>query len=84
VDEICNYILSNLVLDLEGNLEMEALNDMLVRDGSQLARDLRARLIAEQGPNEFLFVVIDTLREHLTSGINEGIIREQVRLYLEA
>lgn len=84
MDELCAVIMNHLVLDFEGEADMDLINDMLVRDGSQMARDLRARLIAEQGPDSFLLVLVDCLRENLRDGINESHIKEQVQFYLEA
>ena len=84
MDELCLYVMQHLVLDLDGDISMEAINEMLVRDGTQLSRDLRARLIAEQGPNEFLLVLVDCLREHLRDGITEDKILDQVKFYLDA
>lgn len=84
MDELCSYILDHITLDFEGDTSLESINDMLVRDGSQTARDLRARLIAEQGSDQFLLVLLDCLRESLRDGINEEIVREQVQYYLEA
>ncbi|MBN1945891.1 MAG: hypothetical protein JW797_09450 [Bradymonadales bacterium] len=84
VDELCAYIMEHLVLDLDGEVNLETINEMLMRDGSQMARDLRARLIAEQGPDDFLLVLVDCLRESLREGINEEKIQEQVQYYLEA
>ncbi len=84
MDELCSYIMEHLVLDLDGDISMDSMNEMLVRDGSQLARDLRARLIAEQGPNEFLLVLVDCLRESLRDGIGEAKVLEQVKFYLDA
>ena len=84
MDELCAYMMEHLVLDLDGDIGMEQINEMLIRDGSQMARDLRARLIAEQGPNDFLLVIVDCLRESLRDGITEDTIHDQVKCYLDA
>lgn len=84
MDELVTYIMQHLVLDLDGDITMDDINEMLVRDGSQTARDLRARLIAEQGPNDFLLVIVDCLRESLRGGINEDKVLDQVKFYLDA
>lgn len=84
MDELCSFIMDHLVLDFEGEANMDTINDMLVRDGSQLARDLRAKLIAEQGPDSFLLVLVDCLREFIRDGIDESKLRDQAKYYLEA
>jgi len=84
LEELCSYILDHIILDFEGEFTMDKLNDMLVRDGSQVSRDLRARLISEQGPDQFLMVLLDCLRESLDEGIGKDKVEEQVRFYLEA
>ena len=84
MEELCSYILDHIILDFVGEFTMDKLNDMLVRDGSQVSRDLRARLISEQGPDQFLMVLLDCLRESLDEGIGKDKVEEQVRFYLEA
>lgn len=84
MDELCALIMNHLVLDFEGEANMDVINEMLVRDGGPVARDLRARLIAEQGPDSFLLVLVDCLKESLRDGISEKQIKDQVKFYLDA
>ncbi len=78
------YLLDHLVLDFDGEITMEEINTLLLEDGSKLAHDLRARLIAESGPNDFLLVLADCLKEFLAEGINEELVGDQVAFYLDA
>ncbi|MCA9561933.1 MAG: hypothetical protein KC561_00525 [Myxococcales bacterium] len=84
MDELCKYLMKLLVMDVEGDTTLETINQMLVKDGSQASRDLRARLIAEKGTEQFLLVLLDCLRESIREGVNEDTIREQIGFYLDA
>ena len=84
MQQLASYLLNHIVLDFDGEVDMETLNALLLEDGSQLAHDLRARLIAEQGPTDFLVVLADCLKEFIREGINEELIGEQIGFYLDA
>ena len=84
MNELCAYILDHLVLDLSGEFNMDLVGEMLVSDGSQEARDLRARLGKEKSPDQFLFVLLDCLRDSIRTGVTVYTVKDQVELYLEA
>ena len=78
MNELSNYLIDNLVLDFRGDVDMETLNELLLRDGSQLAHDLRARLISQDGVDDFLLVLADCLKDFLREGISEELVTEQI------
>ncbi|MBH25507.1 MAG: hypothetical protein CMH57_13875 [Myxococcales bacterium] len=84
MNELSNYLIDNLVLDFRGDVDMETLNELLLRDGSQLAHDLRARLISQDGVDDFLLVLADCLKDFLREGISEELVTEQIGMYVNA
>ncbi|MEL6178675.1 MAG: hypothetical protein AAFS10_06960 [Myxococcota bacterium] len=82
--ELSAYLIDNLVLDFRGDVDMKTLNELLLRDGSPLAHDLRARLISQEGMDDFLLVLADCLKEFIRDGISEERVTEQVGMYLNA
>lgn len=84
MQKFSRYLIEHLVLDFDGDITMELVNELLLEDGSQVAHDLRARLIAEGGANDFLLVLADCLKEFMREGINEELVSEQVAFYLDA
>ena len=78
------YLIDHLVLDFDGDINMEEMNALLLEDGSPLAHDLRARMIAEGGPDDFLVVLADCLKEYLPQGLSEDVVADQVAFYVKA
>ena len=81
---LAKYLLEHMVLDFDGEIDMEHINAFLLEDGSPAAHELRSRLISEGGPNEFLLVLADVLKDFTREGIREEHVVEQVVYYLEA
>ena len=84
MEKLCAYLLQHLILDFDGEVSMDIINRLLREDDTPEAGDLRARLFAERGPEDFLVVTADCLREHILYGIDSELIQEQIQLYLEA
>ena len=53
-------------------------------DESREARQLLQKLIEDKGVDELLLTLADVLKDHLRSGVNEEVIREQLQLYSES
>jgi len=84
VQKFARYLINHIVLDFDGDITMEMVNAMLLEDGGQVAHDLRAKLLAEGGANDFLLVLADCLKEFLHEGITEDLVKDQVAFYLDA
>lgn len=84
MEEFATYLIQHLVLDFDGEISMEHINTLLLEDGSPQAKKLRARLIAEGGPDDFLLVVADCLKDFVRRGINEKTVNDQIDIYLDA
>lgn len=84
MDQLIAYLLENLILDFQGELDLDMARDFLKGDDSKEARTLYARLVADGGVNEMMVVLADCLKDYLRKGIDEGAVREQIRTYVEA
>src|SRR5580704_2733470 len=84
VKELVRYLLENLYLDFQGEISLETVRQFLRSDDSREARQLLQKLIEDKGVDELLLTMADVLKDHLRTGINEEIVREQLQLYSES
>ena len=77
-------LLENMQIDFSGNLSLEMVRDFLRADDSREARALLGKLVEDRGVDEMMITLADCLQDYLRSGINEDLIREQIRLYAES
>jgi len=84
VKELARYLLSNLQLDFSGHITIEQVREFLREDDSREARVLLSKLIEDKGVDELLVVVADCLKDHITVGITDEVIRDQLNTYAES
>jgi hypothetical protein len=84
VKELVRYLLENIYLDFQGEISLETVRQFLRSDDSREARQLLQKIIEDKGVDELLLTLADCLKEHLRSGINEDVVREQLQLYSES
>jgi len=84
VKELIKYLLDNLILDFQGDITLETVRNFLREDDGREARLLLAKLIEEKGVNDMLVTLADCLREHIQTGVNEKVVREQLMTYSES
>ena len=84
MDELVRYLLENLYLDFQGDISAEKVRGFLREDDSREARKLLGKIIEEKGIDDLLITLADCLKEHLSSGISEGSVRDQLRMYGES
>lgn len=82
--ELIKYLIDNLQLDFQGEITLETVRNFLREDDGREARQLLAKLIEEKGVEDMLITLADCLKEHLATGINERVVREQLNLYSES
>ena len=82
--ELVRYLLENLYLDFQGEISLETVRQFLRSDESREARQLLQKLIEDKGVDELLLTLADCLKEHIRSGVNEQVVREQLSLYSES
>ncbi len=84
MNALINYLIDNLMLDFQGNLTLDTVRDYLRNDDSRDGRALLSKLVEDRGVEDMMITLADCLKEHLRTGINEEIVREQIRLYTES
>ena len=84
VKELVRYLLENMYLDFQGEISLETVRQLLRSDDSREARQLLQKLIEDKGVDELLLTLADVLKDHLRSGVNEEVVREQLQLYSES
>lgn len=84
VRELSEYLMKHIVLDFAGDLDIDTINEMLIKDGSPVAHELRARLLSDGGMDDFLIVLADCLREHVQARVQEEVVTEQIQMYVTA
>ena len=56
----------------------------LREEDSRESRALLSKLIEDKGLEDFMITIADCLKDHLRTGINEDVIKAQLRTYSEA
>lgn len=84
MNELIRYLLDNLYLDFQGDITVERVREFLREDDSPEARRVLAKIIEERGVDDLLLALADALKEHLRTGVNEAVIRDQLHSYVES
>jgi hypothetical protein len=84
VKQLIAYLLEHLILDFSGDLTLDTVRDYLREDDSREARALVAKLVEDRGVSDMMITLADCLQDYLKSGINEEVLREQLRTYAES
>jgi Mn-containing catalase len=84
VKELIKYLLDNMYIDFQGEITLDTVRNFLREDDGREARQLLSKLIEEKGVDDMLLTLADCLKEHIQSGINERVIREQISTYSES
>jgi len=84
VKQLIAYLLDHLMLDFDGDLTLEMVRDFLRDDDSREGRALLAKLVEDRGVEDMMVTLADCLKDYLRPGINEEVMREQIRTYAES
>jgi len=84
VKELVRYLIENLYLDFQGDISVEQVRGFLREDDSREARQLLSKIIEEKGIDDLLITLADCLKEHISSGVTETVVREQLQMYAES
>lgn len=84
MEELARYLIDNLVLDFKGEMDVEEVRAFLREDDSPGARALLSKIIEDNGIDELLFVLAETLQEFLRAGITEEIVQVRLRDYIDS
>lgn len=78
------YLIDNMILDFQGDLTLEMVRSFLRDDDSREARALMAKLVEDRGVSDMMITLADCLQDYLKTGINEDVLRDQIRTYAES
>ena len=84
MNELVEYLLSNLQLDFSGDVSAEQLREFLREDDGKEARLVLSRLLDDNGVEDLLITLADCLKDHIRTGITGDQVREQLRMYAES
>jgi hypothetical protein len=84
VKDLVRYLLDNLYLDFQGEISLDTVRQFLLGDDSREAKALLQKLIEDKGVDDLLITLADVLKEHLRTGVNEQVMREQLSMYSES
>lgn len=82
--ELARYLMENAYIDFQGGITIDQVRQYLRDDDSREARVLLSKLIEDRGVDDLMVTVADCLRDHIKSGINDEVIREQLVMYSES
>ena len=82
--ELVRYLLENLYLDFQGEISLDTVRQFLRGDDSREAKALLQKLIEDKGVDDLLSTLADVLKEHIRTGVNEQVVREQLSMYSES
>jgi hypothetical protein len=84
VKELVRYLLENMYVDFQGEISLETVRQYLRGDDSREAKALLQKLIEDKGVDDLLITLADVLKEHIRTGVNEQVVREQLSMYAES
>lgn len=84
MNELAKYLIENLIIDFQGDLDLDSVKSYLKDDNSPMAKDLMKRLVKDGGVEDMIVTLADCLREAVRTGINEPEILEQIKLYADS
>lgn len=82
--ELVRYLIENMYLDFQGEISLETVKNFLREDDGREARQLLNKLIEEKGVDDMLITLADCLKEHISSGVSEKVVREQLMTYSDS
>ena len=82
--QLIAYLLDHAILDFSGDLTLDMVRDFLRDDDSPEGRKLLTKLVEDRGVDDMIVTLADCLQDYLRTGINDDVIRDQIRLYSES
>jgi hypothetical protein len=84
VKELVRYLLENMYVDFQGEISLDNVRQFLRGDDSREAKALLQKLIEDKGVDDLLITLADVLKDHIRTGVNDQVMREQLSMYAES
>ncbi|HJL05213.1 MAG TPA: hypothetical protein RMH85_07070 [Polyangiaceae bacterium LLY-WYZ-15_(1-7)] len=84
MNKLARYLIEHIYLDFDGGITIDQVREFLRDEDSRESRALLAKLIEDKGVDDMMITVAEVLKDYLRTGINEEVLREQLRMYSES
>jgi hypothetical protein len=84
VKELVRYLLDNMYVDFQGEISLDTVRQFLRGDDSREAKALLQKLIEDKGVDDLLITLADVLKDHVRTGVNDQVMKEQLVMYAES
>ena len=82
--QLIAFLLDHAMLDFSGELTIDMVKEFLRDEESSEARSLLNKITQEGGVEEMQITLADCLQDCLRTGLSEGVVGEQLKLYAES
>ena len=82
--ELVRYLLDNIYVDFQGEISLDTVRQFLRGDDSREAKQLLQKLIEDKGVDDLLITLADVLKDHVRTGVNDQVMKEQLTMYAES
>jgi hypothetical protein len=84
VKQLIAYLLDHAMLDFSGELTIDMVKEFLRDEESPQSRSLLNKIMQDGGVEEMQITLADCLQDCLRTGLTEGVVGEQLKLYAES
>jgi hypothetical protein len=84
VKELVRYLLDNIYVDFQGEISLDQVRQFLRGDDSRESKQLLQKLIEDKGVDDLLITLADVLKDHVRTGVNDQVMKEQLVMYAES
>ena len=81
--ELVRYLLDNMYVDFQGEISLDTVRQFLRGDDSREAKQLLQKLIEDKGVDDLLITLADVLKDHVRTGVNDQVMKEQLVMYAD-
>lgn len=82
--QLIAYLLDHAMLDFSGELTIEMVKEFLRGDEGPESRALLNKIMRDGGVEDMQVTLADCLQDALRTGLTEGVVGEQLKLYAES
>jgi hypothetical protein len=84
VKELVRYLLDNIQLDFQGDIDLDTVREFLRKDDNHESRQLLQKLNQDGTVDDLLLTLADVLKPMITRGITDQVVREQINEYADS